>query len=125
MADFSNAMYSLIITIVDRGYADQVMDAAREMGARGGTVLYARGTGVHETARFMNIAIQPEKEMVLIIVNNKSVKDTIKAILEVAGLRTSGHGISFTLPVTDFVGVVSNMGEDNMIEVFEKKPQPE
>ena len=120
MTDINNVLYSLIITIVDRGYADQVMDAAREMGARGGTVLYARGTGVHETARFMNIAIQPEKEMVLIIVNNKSVKEITKAILEAAGLKTSGHGISFTLPVTDLVGVVSTLGEDNMIEMFEE-----
>lgn len=120
MSDINSAVYSLIITIVNRGYADQVMDAAREVGARGGTVLYARGTGVHETEKFMNIAIQPEKEMVLVIVKNESVRETIRSILEVAGLRTSGRGISFTLPVTDLVGVVSTLGEDNMIEIFEK-----
>ena len=120
MSDLNNTKYTLIITIVNRGHADQVMSAAREAGARGGTVIYARGTGIHETDRFMNIAIQPEKEMVLIIVRKTEVKKTTKAILEATGLRTEGRGISFTLPVTDLVGVVSSLGEDNMVEFFEE-----
>jgi nitrogen regulatory protein PII len=97
----------LIVTIVNRGYADLVIDAARGAGARGGTVLYARGTGIHETEKFMNISIQPEKEMVLTLVRKGAVKGITHAILIAAGLSTKGRGISFTLPVTDVVGMVT------------------
>jgi nitrogen regulatory protein PII len=119
MMDYNKTEFSLIITIVNRGYSDSVMDAARDAGARGGTVLYARGTGIHETEKFMNIPIQPEKEMVLTVVQHDTVRDVTHSILEAAGLKTEGRGISFTLPVTDMVGIASHLGEDNMVEIFE------
>jgi nitrogen regulatory protein PII len=109
--DYENAEYRLIITIVNRGYADQVIAAAREAGARGGTILYARGTGIHEMEKFMNIQITPEKEMALILVKRSAVKEITKAILVESGLKTKGRGISFTLPVTDAVGMVTDMDE--------------
>ncbi|MDR0817928.1 MAG: P-II family nitrogen regulator [Clostridiales Family XIII bacterium] len=105
LEDYKNADYSLIMTIVNRGYADQVVDASREAGARGGTILYARGTGIHETEKFMDIDIQPEKEIVLTLVRRESLRPIIHSILEAAGLRTKGRGISITLPVTDVVGI--------------------
>ena len=60
--------FDLIVTIVNRGFADEVMNAARAAGAHGGTILWARGSGVHETEKFFGISIQPEKELVLILV---------------------------------------------------------
>jgi nitrogen regulatory protein PII len=104
MAEYNDTEYSLIMTIVNRGYAELVMDSARAAGARGGTVLYARGTGIHGSEKFMNIDIQPEKEIVLTIVKKPAVKDITHAILEAGGLKTKGRGISFTLPITDLVG---------------------
>ena len=52
--------HELIISIFNRGYSDTVMDAAKKAGARGGTVLNARGTGSHEVEKFFGITIQPE-----------------------------------------------------------------
>lgn len=109
--DYSEAEYRCIITIVNRGYADQVIDAARDAGARGGTILYARGTGIHETEKFMNIAITPEKEMILILVKKELAKTITQAILVTAGLKTKGRGISFILPVTDALGMVTPLEE--------------
>ena len=57
--------FDLIVTIVNRGISDLVMDAARAAGASGGTILHGRGTGVHEAERFFGIEIQPEQESVL------------------------------------------------------------
>ncbi|MDR2162421.1 MAG: P-II family nitrogen regulator [Clostridiales Family XIII bacterium] len=121
MADYSNTEYSLILTIVNRGYAELVMDAARDSGARGGTVLYARGTGIHATEKFMNIDIQPEKEIVLTIVNKTAVRQIMHAILEAGGLKTKGRGISFSLPVTDLVGFSEEDSAANAIEIFEEE----
>jgi nitrogen regulatory protein PII len=103
----AHAEFSLIMTIINRGYAELVVSASRAAGARGGTIFYARGTGIHETEKFMDVAIEPEKEVVLTIVRRESVREIIHAILEVAGLRTKAGGISFTLPVTDIVGLAS------------------
>lgn len=97
--------FNLIITIINRGFADDVMDAARAAGAEGGTVVYARGVGIHETEMFFGIAIQPEKEMVLILTQKDKSADIMMAICEQAGLSKEGKGVSFSLPVDDVIGI--------------------
>jgi len=95
----------LIVTIVNRGYTDAVMDAALTAGARGGTVLHARGAGTEEASQFFGITIQPEKEMVLILVDHDSKIPVMQAITRNAGLNTEGHGLVFSLPVSDVMGI--------------------
>ena len=68
--------YEMIVCIVNSGFSDAVMSAAREYGAKGGTVLTARGTANQEAETFFGISIQPEKEVVLILVPAK-IKDDI------------------------------------------------
>ena len=104
-----NDQFELIITIVNRGFADDVMDAAKQAGAHGGTILYARGTGVHEAQKFFGITIEPEKEVVLILVGVDEKNTIMKAICKGAGLSTEGHGMSFSLPVDDVMGIVHLM----------------
>jgi nitrogen regulatory protein P-II 1 len=91
--------YVLILTIVNRGFADQVVDAARKAGAHGGTVFYARGTGIHEIEKFFAVPIQPEKEVVMIIVKHSETQAIMHAIVEAAGLNTEGKGLAFSLPI--------------------------
>lgn len=99
--------YDLILTVVNRGFADHVVDAAREAGAHGGTVFYARGTGVHEVEKFFSIVIQPEKEIVLNLVKHSQTKEIIHAIVDAAGLTSEGRGMSLALPVSDVVGLIN------------------
>ncbi|MBR2095667.1 MAG: P-II family nitrogen regulator [Fibrobacter sp.] len=97
--------HELIICIVNNGFSDTVMDAAKDAGARGGTVLNARGTANKEAESFFHIAIQPEKEVVMILVP-LNVKDAVlHALYEKAGLDTMGQGIAFSLPVDNVVGL--------------------
>ena len=97
--------YEMIVCIVNTGFSDAVMSAARECGARGGTVLHARGTANPEAEHFFKITIQPEKEVVMILVPS-DVKDAVlHAIYKQVGLNTPGQGIAFTLPVDDAVGL--------------------
>ena len=95
----------LIVTIVNRGYTDAFMEAALTAGARGGTVLHARGAGTEEASQFFGITIQPEKEMVLILVDHDSKIPVMQAITRNAGLNTEGHGLVFSLPVSDVMGI--------------------
>jgi len=97
--------HELIICIVNNGFSDTVMEAAKDAGARGGTVLNARGTANKEAESFFHIAIQPEKEVVMILVP-LNVKDAVlHALYEKAGLDTMGQGIAFALPVDNVVGL--------------------
>ncbi len=108
--------YSLIVTIVNRGFADEVMDAARDAGARGGTIIYGHGAGLHETETFFGVSIRPEKEVVLILSDNDVRPNIMQAIVKKVGMTTEGAGISFSLPVNNVAGIAN-------INNFEEKKE--
>lgn len=100
-------VFSLILVISDKGRSDLVMDAARAAGARGGTVVHGKGTANEQTARFLGVAIAPEKELIY-IATRRSDKDAImRSILEHAGPKTPAKAICFSLPVDDVVGLTT------------------
>ncbi len=97
--------HELIMCIVNTGFTDVVMDAARDKGARGGTVIHARGTANKEAEEFFHISVQPDKEVVMILVPSEIKDDVLHAIYQAAGLKTAGQGIAFAMPVTNVVGL--------------------
>lgn len=97
--------YELIITIITKGYFQDVKNAATSAGARGGTLVHALGMGAEESQRFLGIAIQPEKEMVLNVVKREDKNKVMSAIAEAAGINTDGRGIIFSLPVDHAMGL--------------------
>lgn len=96
--------YSLLIVVINKGSTDLVMNAARKAGSTGGTIAVARGTGNPDVAKFYGIAIQPEKEMVFIVVDANIKDKVMKQIYDEAGLESVGQGIIFSLPISDAVG---------------------
>ena len=97
--------HELIICILNAGYSDTAMDAARKFGARGGTVAHARGTANKEAERLFQITIQPEKEMVMILVAGDIRDDILHALYNAVGQDTPAQGIVFSLPVDGAVGL--------------------
>lgn len=97
--------HEVILCIVNSGFSEAVMDAARELGARGGTVIRGRGTANAEAERLYGIAIQPEKEIVMILVDSAIKNDILHALYKAVGLNTPGQGIAFAMPVEDVVGL--------------------
>ena len=100
--------HEVIFCVVNAGFSDEVMDAARKFGARGGTVIRARGTANAEAERLFNIVIQPDKEIVMILVESAIKDDILHAIYKEVGLATPGQGIAFSLPVENAVGLASD-----------------
>ena len=98
-------MYKLITTIVNRGKAEDVIDAANEVGAKGGTIINARGSGIHETKKLFNMEIEPEKEMVLIIASTESAERIVNTIREKLELDKPGNGIAFIQDVNRAYGI--------------------
>ena len=104
----SNEKYEMILCVVNAGFSDDVMDAAREAGARGGTVIHARGTANKEAESFFHITIQPDKDVVMMI-GPADIKDKVlHAIYQSAGLKSEGQGIAFSLAVDQAVGLTNN-----------------
>ena len=97
--------HEAIFCIVNSGYSETVMDAAKKLGARGGTVINARGTAGKEAETFFHITIQPEKEIVMILVPAKIKDDVLRALYKEVGLDTAGQGIAFSVPVDGVVGI--------------------
>ena len=98
--------HEVIFCIVNAGFSDAVMDAAKEFGARGGTVIRARGTANQEAEKKFGITVQPEKEAVMILVKSEIKDDILHALYKAVGLKTPGQGIAFSLPVDATVGLM-------------------
>jgi nitrogen regulatory protein PII len=97
-----NADSSLIMFIVNRGYADDVMAAARKAGATGGTILNARGTGKEEDVKFFGIALVPEKEILLIVAENSRSDAVMEAIKTIPELTRAGAGVAVRIEAEEF-----------------------
>ncbi len=97
--------YQLILTIVNRGSSEQVMEAARTAGARGGTVISARRVGYEDVQNLLGFTLQPEKEIVAILVPREQKLPVMQAINREAGLKTDCRGVLFSVPVDDIMGL--------------------
>lgn len=107
MPNEKNEKYEMITCIVNAGFTDTVMDAAKSAGAGGGTVIHGRGTANKEAEQFFKITIQPEKDIVMLIVPARIKDKVLHAIYKNAGLDSAGQGIAFSVPVNQAVGLSS------------------
>jgi nitrogen regulatory protein PII len=106
----SDVKYELIVTIVNRGGFEKVKEAAKRAGARGGTLIHGLGLGGEEAAKFLGISIQPEKDVVLIVVGKDEREQVMQKIMEEAGILTENRGICFSLPVDTALGLAGKTG---------------
>ena len=100
-----NASYELIMIILNRGYTDDVMDAARAAGAGGGTVLHAKGTGAKLAQKFLGVTLAEEKEIILIAASKEGRSAIMTAVAQNCGVESKAGAISFSLPVSEIVGL--------------------
>ena len=97
--------HEVIFCIVNEGFSEVVMEAARRGGARGGTVLRARGTANVDAEKFFGVSVSPQKEIVMIVCDAAARNDILHALYSTCGLDTPGHGIAFAMPVDAVVGL--------------------
>ena len=97
--------YELLVAIANQGCIDTVMDVARNVGAGGGTVIHAKGTGMETAEKFLGVSLAAEKEIILIVTRKKQKNAIMKAMMEQTGLDSKEKTIIFSLPVTSTVGL--------------------
>lgn len=100
-----NKLYDLITVIVDRGRADEVIEISGKLGARGGTIVHGRGSGVHETQKIFSIAIEPEKEIVLIAVDHNLTDELLSKIDLTLNLDAPGTGVLYVQEIKSSMGI--------------------
>lgn len=96
--------YELIVAIANVGTSDMVMNAARQAGATGGTVVHAKGTNSDDTKKFFNVSLADEKELILIVSEIAKKADIMSSIIEKAGSETEAAALVFSLPVSAVQG---------------------
>lgn len=100
-----DAHHELIVAVINQGFSDDLMDAAKKAGARGGTIIHARRTGLEDAVKFFGISLQAEKEIVAILTHHNQKKKLMLAISKACGTRTEARGIIFSLPVDICAGI--------------------
>ncbi|MCK9341443.1 MAG: P-II family nitrogen regulator [Synergistaceae bacterium] len=99
------AMHCAITAVVDKGKAEDVIDAATAAGSRGGTIINARGSGIHETSKLFFMDVEPEKEIVMILSEKKDAEAIISSIREKLDIEQPGKGIIFVQEVSKVYGL--------------------
>lgn len=97
--------HEVIFAIVNAGFAEEAMDVARSLGVRGGTILNARGVARDNEAAFYGITVQPEKEILMMVVEKSERDAVLNALYKEMGMAKKAKGIVFSLPVSDVAGL--------------------
>lgn len=103
--------YALVIVIAEKGSTDPVMDAARAGGAKGGTVVNAKGTGTSFTQKFFGMSLASEKELIYIVCRQQEIEPIIRSVNEKCGMQTKYHAAAFSMPVETIAGLRSLTSE--------------
>ena len=103
--------HEVVFAIVNAGFAEDVMEVAREQGVRGGTILNARGVLKEEAAAFFGITLHADKEILMMVVEKEIRDKVLNAIYKEMGMAKKARGIAFSLPVSDVAGLAPAVPE--------------
>lgn len=98
-------MYQNIMIVIDRGRAEDVIESAQKAGSKGGTIINARGSGIHETSKLFLMNIEPEKEIVMILSKRETTEAIVKQVYDDLEIGKPGNGIIFVQDVNQTYGI--------------------
>ncbi len=101
----TNRKYDLIVASVEPNRMDEAMEAARNAGAAGGTIIRARSLDNAKAEQFIGISLMEEREILLILTKKESKIAIMEALSEKVGLKTDASGVIFSLPVDRTAGI--------------------
>ncbi|MBT3303431.1 MAG: P-II family nitrogen regulator [Bacteroidetes bacterium] len=101
--------FKLIMAFVKPNITDAVVDAVKEAGATGATIIPARGTGMHEAKSFFGLSIEAQTDIIVFLVEEHVVENLMKVIQLAGKFDKPGTGIAFVLPVEHIAGLDTQM----------------
>ena len=102
----TNLKHDLIVTIVKKGFCENIVQATRLAGAEGATIIPGRGVGIHEQKKLLGIPIEPEKEIIFTIVTEDKSEQVLEAIIKAGKLEKPATGVAFVIELKKVAGVV-------------------
>lgn len=97
--------HDLIIAVVNQGFSEDLMEAAKAAGAGGGTVVNARRTGLDDGSTFLGMPVQAQKDIIMLLIDRSHKMAVMKAINHSFGLGSEARGIIFSMPVDSVAGL--------------------
>jgi nitrogen regulatory protein PII len=97
--------FNLVTCVVQRGFANTVAKAAMDAGAKGATILPARGMGMGQMLAHLGHAIVPQKEVVTIVCLSNVTKQIYEAVTKAGNMSQMGQGIAYTIPISEVAGL--------------------
>lgn len=93
-----------LFVIINAGHADTIIEIARSEGAKGATILNAKGSAPNAQV-FEGITIDTDKEIILCLTDNATCIKIMASVKEKAGINSPAHGVCFSLPVDRVIGL--------------------
>ena len=112
----SEQNHEVIFAIVNAGFAEEAMEVARANGARGGTIMNARGVAREKEAAFFGITLHADKEILMMVVEKEIRDNVLNAVYKEMGMAKKAKGIAFCLPVSDVAGLVQHQQPEKETE---------
>ena len=94
----------MIAAVINPGFSEEVMKAAKSAGARGGTIIHGRGVTDEDAVNLWGLGLQEEKEIVMIVADTESKLAIMNEISEKCGVNTDAQGFVLSLPIDTAIG---------------------
>jgi len=101
--------FKIVLALVKTEKTDPVIDAAKEAGATGATILPGRGTGIHEAKSFFGLSLEAQTDIIVFLIEEHIVENLLEAINNAGEFTKPGTGIALVLPVEKVIGLESQM----------------
>jgi len=112
--------FKIILASVKTDLTDKIVDAAKNAGATGATIIPARGTGIREAKTFFGLSLEAQTDIIMFLLEENLVEEVLKTIGDAGRFDKPGTGIAFVLPVDQVIGLESQM--DTFAEAARKQP---
>lgn len=103
--------FKIILASVKAEISDHVVDAAKEAGATGATIIAARGTGIREAKTFFGLTLEAQTDIIMFLLEEHLVPSVLEAVSTAGEFQKPGTGIAFVLPVEQVIGLESQMAQ--------------
>jgi nitrogen regulatory protein PII len=101
--------FKIVVSLVKTDFTDRVVDAAKEAGGTGATIIPARGTGIREAKTFFGLTLEAQTDVILFLLEEHLVDHVLEAIYTAGEFANPGTGIAFVVPVDKAVGLASQI----------------
>ncbi|NOQ45185.1 MAG: P-II family nitrogen regulator [Desulfobulbaceae bacterium] len=101
--------FKVILASVKPVITDKIVDAAKDAGATGATIIPARGTGIHEAKTFFGLTLEAQTDIIMLLIEEHVVQNILDAIAQAGEFKKPGTGIAFVLPVEQVIGLESQI----------------